>query len=151
MADPDGMKELGGAASAFIAMMASAILALAGAVTVQWKQSSKVYGFRLKERDDLRDALNGATKAQEAATKVAEERNRVVAELADAIRDQTSTFEKLLQRIDFQYENQREQTRDHHRSLDDQVKVIGEMAGSIRNLDGSIREVRNKLIKDGVI
>lgn len=151
MTDPDGMKELGGAAAAFIGMMGTAIVTLAGAVAIQWKQAAKVYGYRLAERDTLKDALNGATKAQEAATKVAEERNRVTADLADAIRDQTSTFEKLLQRIDFQYENMREQARDHHRSMDDQVKAITELAGSIRVNTGTVQDIRNKLIKDGVL
>jgi hypothetical protein len=151
MADPDGLKELGGAASAFIGMMGTAIVALAGALGVMWKHSSKVYGFRLAERDTLTNALNAATKAQEAQTRAMEEQNRVIADLADAIREQATMFEKLHERLGMQQEHARERERDQRGQLDDQTKAITEMSNSIRVLTGILTDVRNKLIKDGVI
>jgi F0F1-type ATP synthase membrane subunit b/b' len=151
MADPDGLKELGGAASAFIGMMGTAVVALASAVGFQWKQANKVYGYRLKERDDLRDALNAATKSQEAATRSAEERNRVTQELAEAMRELANSIENLQQRLAMQHEHARDQSREQARSIDDNVKAIGGLADALRVNTGVVTDIRNHLSKHGVI
>lgn len=144
MADPDGLKELGGAASAFIGMMATAIVALAGAVGIQWKHSSKVYGYRLAERDTLRDALNGNTKAVENFTRATEERNRVTEELAEAIDKLAQAFERQNDRLVMHHESVREQGKDA-------VKVIGEMAEALRNNTGIVTDIRSHLSRNGII
>lgn len=145
------MKELGGPASAFIGMLVSAIVALASAVGFQWKHATKVYGYRLAERDTLRDALNAATKAQEAATRSADERNRVIGELADAMRELAATFEKLHERLGLQHEHQKDTQRDHQRLMDDQIKAIGGLADAFRVNTGIVTDIRNHLSRHGVI
>lgn len=147
----EGFKELGGVASAIIGMMATAIMGLSTANVVQWKQAAKVYGFRLAERDTLRDALNASTNALQAATKAAEERNRVIADLADAVRDMAATFEKLHERLGYQHEHMREQQRDHARSMDDAATAIGALSNSLQVNTGVVTDIRNKLMRDGVI
>lgn len=151
MPDTEGLKELGGAASTFIGMMATAIVGLASAVGIQWKHASKVYGYRLAERDTLRDALNAATKAQEASTRSADERNRVIGELADAMRELATTFEKLHERLGMQHENNRDHSRDQQRLMDDQIKAIGALADAVRVNTGMVTDIRNHLSKHGVI
>lgn len=150
MAD-DGLKELGGPASAFIGMLVTAIGALATAVGLQWKQANKVYGYRLAERDTLRDALNGATKAQEAHTRATEERNRVTEELADAMRALAAAFDRLNERLTMQHDHHKEHDRDHLRLIEAQTATIGSLAEALRVNTGIVTDIRNHLSKQGVI
>ena len=151
MADMDGMKALGGPAYAFISMMAGTIVVLAGAVGVQWKQANKVYGYRLAERDTLRDALNASTKAQEAQTRATEERNRVTEELTQAIRDLASAFDRQNEREKLQQEHEaRERSRDEVHSAA-MVATISSLAEALRNNTGIVTDIRSHLSRNGVI
>ena len=151
MADPEVAKELGSAATWFLGMMATAILGLSSAVGVQWKHASKVYGYRLAERDTLKDALNNAANTQAAATRAQEEQNRVIEELADAVRLMAGAFDRLTDRLKEQADDAKDRNRDLMAKLDEHGKVIGSQAEATRNLDGTTRTIRDRLIRDGVI
>jgi hypothetical protein len=150
-ADPEVAKELGSAATWFIGMMGTAILGLSTAVGMQWKHANKVYGFRLAERDTLKDALNNAANAQAAATKAQEEQNRVTEELADAVRLMAAAFDRLTERLKEQADDAKERSRDLVVKIEDHSRVIASQAEATRNLDGTTRTIRDRLIKDGVI
>lgn len=143
------MSDLGlaglGPSGIFISMMATAITALGSAVAVQWKQAAKVYGYRLAERDTLRDALNGNTKAVENFTRASEERNRVTEELADAIVKLAAAFDRQNDRLVLQHEVMKDQGRNQSHSIDDMIKAIGSMADAVRVNTGMVTDVRNSL------
>jgi hypothetical protein len=151
MADPDGLKDLGGPAAWFISMMASAIIALAAAVGLQWKHANKVYGYRLSERDTLNAALVGAAKSQDASTRAQEEQNRVTEELADAMRSLANAFERLNERLAMQFDHGKDHARDQLGRIDDNTKAIGSLAEALRVNTGIVTDIRNNLSKQGVI
>lgn len=138
MSDMKGLETLG-AAGTFISLMATAIVALASAVGIQWRQANKVYGYRLTERDTLKDALNGNTKAMADQTEAAKERNRVIEDLAEAVEKLAVAFDRMNDRLVYQYE----QTRDQRR---DEVQVISEMAQAVRTQTAMLTDVRNRLL-----
>jgi hypothetical protein len=150
-ADPDVAKELGSAAAWFLGMMGTAIVALSTAVGLQWKHANKVYGFRLAERDTLKDALNNAANALAAATKAQEEQNRVTEELADAVRLMAGAFDRLTEKLKEQAEDAKERHRDIFIKIEDHSRVIASQAEATRNLDGTTRTIRDRLIKDGIL
>lgn len=150
-ADPETVKELGGAAAWFIGMMATAIAGLATAVGLQWKHGNKVYGFRLAERDELNKALTGSAKAQEAATRAQEEQNRVIEELADAMRAMASSHERLIERLAMQSDHGKDRERDLFSKMEDIVRAVASMAEANRNTGAIASDIRNHLSKQGII
>ena len=149
--DPEVSKELGGAAAWFLGLCVAAITALGGGNVLQWKHSTKVYGYRLKERDDLRDALNDATKSREAATRAQEEQNRVIEELADAMRVLAAAFERHTDRLGLQFEHGKDKEREHANRLELNTRVVGELAEALRNNTAIVSDIRNKIDRQSPI
>lgn len=143
MPDPDVSKELGSAATWFLGMMATAILGLSSAVGLQWKHSNKVYGYRLAERDTLKDALNNTANATRDATKAQEDQNEVVKELADAMRALATAYDRVNERLAMQFDHHREHGRDILQRLDDNTKALASMADAVRTNTAMLTEVRN--------
>jgi len=140
----EGLKELG-PSGAFISLMSTAILGLSGAVALQWKHANKVYGYRLAERDTLKDALNGNTKALADMTRATEDRNRATEELAEAIDKLAQAFERMNDRLMMQHDVMKEQGKDQASAIKDQVEVISSLADAMRVNTGMLTEVRNAL------
>ncbi len=140
-----------GPAGYFIGMMATAVTALAAGNVFQYKHSNKVYGYRLAERDTLRDALNASAKAIEAQNRASEERNRVTEELADAMRALSGSFDKLTERLAMQHEHGRDKASDQTRQLEKLVEVFAANADAVRNNTAIVTDVRNSLEKRAII
>lgn len=151
MADPDVAKELGSAAAWFLGLCVGAITFLAGGNALQWKHSNKVYGYRLAERDTLKDALNNSANAQRDATKAQDEQNRVTEELADAVRLMAGAFDRLTERLKERADDDKDRNRDLVAKLEEHKAVIASQAEATRNLDGTTKTIRDRLIRDGVI
>lgn len=151
MADPDVTRELGGAAAWFLGLMAAAITALAGGNALQWKMANKVTGYRLKERDDLITAVKDSTAARVAATHAQEEHNRVIDELADAIRALAQSHDRQAERLALQAEHIRERELDRQQIQRENNSVIQSLAESVRTTGAIASDIRNHLSKQGII
>lgn len=133
----DTLRSMGPAGAAISVMMA-AITALTGAVVIQWKQSNKVYSYRIAERDTLNKALTDNTAAINAMARATEERNRVTEELAEAIAKLASAFERVNDRIEMQHTVLKDETQR-------QGLVISAVAEAMRNVTGIVTDVRNHI------
>jgi uncharacterized phage infection (PIP) family protein YhgE len=121
-----------GAAGAAISVLLTAVTALVTANIFQYKQGNKVYGYRLAERDALNKALTDSSTATNASTKIAEERNEIISELADVIAKQTIGLEHLKSQLEEQKALAKEQTN-----------VIGSLAEAVRTMTGIATDTRN--------
>lgn len=125
------LKDMGPAGAA-ISVLLTAVGALAGANIFQYKQGNKVYGYRLAERDTLNKALTDSSAALNASTKVAEERNEIISELADVTARQTIGLEHL-----------KTQCEDTKKLVEKQTDVISSLAEAHRTNTGIITDTRN--------
>lgn len=139
MADPElvaGTLEKMGQAGAAISILMTTISALATAVVVQYRQGNKVYGYRLAERDTMNKALTDSSAAINAFTKEAEERNRVIEELADSLGKQASALNHLIELLKMHHDAMKDEVKD-------QTKTIGSLADAIRVNTGMVTDARN--------
>lgn len=92
-----------GLPGAIIFVLLAVIVLLAGANTLQWRHANKVYGFRLAERDTLRDALNESRNTLKEVLEGMLERNEITEELSQVIREHTTAFKSLQDVITIHY------------------------------------------------
>jgi methyl-accepting chemotaxis protein len=121
-----------GPAGAAISILLAAISALVAGNVFQYKQGNKVYGYRLAERDTLNKALTDSSAAINASTKIADERNEIISELADVIAKQTIGLEHL-----------KSQFEDMKVLVNKQNDVIGSLAEASRTMTGIVTDTRN--------
>lgn len=127
-----------GPAGAVISVLLTAIGGLVSAVMIQYRQGNKVYGYRLAERDTLNKALTDNTAAINAMTRATEERNRVTEELAAAIGNLASAFERVNDRLEMQHTVMKDEVQRHG-------LVVSAVADAMRNVAGIVTDVRNHL------
>jgi hypothetical protein len=125
-----------GVDGAIISVLLLTITGLLGVIKVQWNNDRKVYGYRLQERDTLRDALNSAAKVLEEHVKAARERNELTEEQADLIEKQVHSFELLKVTVVSHYDNIKE-----HNSTASQA--VTSMSDAIRTLISMVQENRH--------
>lgn len=97
------LKEMG-TEGAIISVLMGAISILCGVIAIMYNRANKIYGYRLKERDILNEALTSATTATRQHTNAMESRSIALATLADAIKDQSASFEQLRDRVQMQFD-----------------------------------------------
>lgn len=117
---------IGGVPGYIISILMGVIVILSGVIVYMQKRADKVYGYRLAERDTLKDALHGAEAAALAQAAATRERNQIMDELAKTIQESTQATTLLVERLTFQ----------HTHLVTDQEKtgqVIASIADAMRN------------------
>lgn len=130
-----------GVEGAIISVLMGVITILASVIVVQYKQAQKVYGYRLKERDDLNKALTDSASALRDMVRAVEDRNDITEDLAEVIQKQALAFEGVTERVRIQYEGMRE---DHTRSS----MVITAMSESIRVMAADVNDVKRNFLSE---
>lgn len=118
--------QVGGVTGAIIGVLMGVVGVLAAAIVVMQRRADKVYGYRLTERDTLKDALHEAATAIDAQANATRERNVIMDELAQTIRESTQATALLVERLTLQ----------HGHLMSDQDKtatVIASIADAMRN------------------
>lgn len=120
-----------GVAGAIIFVLMTVIAGLLTANVLQWRHSNKVYGYRLQERDVLRDALNDSKHTLADVLKGMQDRNEITEELSDVIKGHTGAFMQLKAVIELHYDMMKQD-----KSRGEQVaSAIGE---SLRTLTATV-------------
>lgn len=125
-----------GASGAAITVLMTTVSALAAVVVYQNKRAEKINGHRLTERDTLNKALTEASAALLRISDVTKERNNLTNELAEAIQAQSIAFERLRDKIEFQYVSLKEETQR-------QSMIVSAVAESSRTTAAQLMDVRN--------
>lgn len=125
-----------GTPGAIIFVLMSVIVVLGGVIRVMYLQANKVYGYRLAERDTLKDALASASNVLQDVLKATEDRNELTQELGDLIAKQSAAFELLKVTILSEYAS----IRENHTAITQAVTV---MADSLRTLTSMVTDHRN--------
>jgi hypothetical protein len=118
--------DVGGLPGSIIGTLMGVIVILAGVIVWMQRRADKVYGYRLTERDTLKDALHESATAADAQASATKERNLVLAELSSTIQEQTNAMTLLVERL----------TMQHGHLVQDQGKteaVITSIAEAMRN------------------
>jgi hypothetical protein len=118
--------EVGGLPGAIIGTLMTVIGALVATIVFMQRRADKIYGYRLVERDVLNKALSEASAAMHAQTQTTRERNEIMEELADTIRQSTNVITMMVERMTIQHE---------HMTLDQSKTgmVIAAIADAMRN------------------
>lgn len=123
---------------AIIMVLMGVITLMGAAIALMYRQSNKVYGYRLAERDDvLNAALNDSKNALTAMLSATKERNEITDELQEVIGKQAAAFDALAERIRMHYE----------RLVDDNARmnmVVSAISEAVRTLVGVSTDTRNK-------
>lgn len=128
-----------GTAGAIIFVLISTVIGLAGVIALLLRHSAKVYGYRLSERDTLKDALHESKTTMREMLEGMQERNEVTAELSDVISGHTAAFNSLKEKIELHYGVMRE---DNHRS----EQVITAISGSLRAVADAVADVKTAVV-----
>jgi hypothetical protein len=118
--------EVGGLQGSIIGTLMGVITILAGVIVWMQRRADKVYGYRLTERDTLKDALHESAAAADAQASATKERNQMMDELSSAIGEQTIAMTQLVERL----------TMQHGHLVQDQDRtgaVISSIAEAMRN------------------
>jgi len=117
---------IGGVAGSIIGILMGVVVILAGVVVYMQKRADKVYGYRLAERDTLKDALHEAASSALAQAQATRERNVIMDELAHTIQESTQATALLVERLTLQHGHmQADQDRN--------ATVIASIADAMRN------------------
>lgn len=125
-----------GVAGAIIFVLMSVIGVLAGVIRVMYNHSNKVYGYRLAERDTLKDALANASNVLANVLKATEDRNDLTQELGDLIAKQSAAFELLKVTVLAEYTS----IRENHTAI---TQAVTSQAQSLRELTSMVTDHRN--------
>lgn len=131
----DNLKELG-LTGYFISALFTAVAGLSAAVAVQWRQSNKVYGYRLKERDILNKALTDTSANNLVLAEAIRERNVLTSDLVESIQSLVVSNTLLHDRIGVMLDV-------HSREQLAQVEVIKSLSEAIRTQNGMLVDNRN--------
>lgn len=130
-----------GTEGAIITTLMGVITVLCAVIASMYVRANKIYGYRLKERDVLNTALASSTEATKEHTRSMESRSAAIAALADAVKDQSASFEHLRDRVMMQYEFM-------SREFDRHTQVVEAMAEANRSMAVTLAE--NKRIIETV-
>lgn len=125
-----------GVPGAIIAVLLGAISVLGGVIRVMYLQANKVYGYRLAERDTLKDALANASQVVAEMLKATQDRNDLTQELGELIAKQSAAFELLKVTILAEYSI----IRDNHTAI---TQAVTMQAQSLRELTSMVTDHRN--------
>lgn len=118
---------VGGIAGSIIGVLMGVVGILAGVIVIMQRRADKIYGYRLAERDTLKDALHEAAQAINAQANAAKERNKLLEDLAETISAQTIASTLLVERLTLQH--------DHLSADSDKTgTVITSVADAMRNV-----------------
>jgi len=120
---------------AIISVLLSTILGLITYIRSLHKTAAKIYGYRLAERDTMKDALNESKAAILAQVEASNERNRLTEDLIRVIQTSNAQAETLNALLKLQFEF----LKDDHARLN---QVVGAMAESVRNLSTSSQTIQ---------
>lgn len=127
-----------GTEGAIITTLMGVITVLSGVIFAMYSRANKIYGYRLKERDILTTALNSSTSAAKEHTRSMENRSAAITALADAVKDQSASFEHLRDRVMMQYEFL-------SKEFDRHTQVIEAMAEANRAISAMIAENKRQI------
>lgn len=128
-----------GIAGAIISVLLTVIVALATANVWQWRHSNKVYGYRLQERDTMRDALSDSRRTMVDLLKGMQERNEITEELSDVVKAHTAGFQSLKDKIEMQVAN------DAHMKNRTET-VISAISEGIRTLTAAVADTKTAVV-----
>lgn len=131
-----------GVEGAIIWALLSGFIASVGANAAQWRHSNKVYGYRLAERDTLKDALNNAASVIKDVLEDAETRNEIGEELADLLTKQATALEVM--RLALSHTDGNSKANHDHAMSESKtvVQAVTTMADAIRQLHNLLMENR---------
>jgi hypothetical protein len=115
---------------AIISVLLATIGGLILYIRSQHKMAAKIYGYRLTERDTLKDALNESKNAILAQVVASNERNELTERLVQLIHTSNAQADTLNALLKMQFEF----IKDDHARMN---QVLGSMADSVRNLNTS--------------
>jgi hypothetical protein len=125
-----------GLAGAIIFVLMGVIVVLGGVIRVMYLHANKVYGYRLAERDTLKDALANASHVLEAVLEATKDRNELTKELAKLIAEQSAAFELLKVTVMSEYASIRE-----YNSV--MTQAVATQAESLRQLTSLVTDHKN--------
>jgi hypothetical protein len=125
-----------GLSGAIILVLMFVVSILSTAIALMWRNSNKVYGYRLAERDTLNKALTETSTVLQEMLHATEERNDITTEQAELIAKQSSAFELLKVTILAQYDT----LKSNHSTT---TQTVSAMAEAMRTLHSLIGENRN--------
>lgn len=124
-----------GVAGAIISVLLTVIGLLATGNVFQYRHSNKVYGYRLQERDTLKDALNDSKQTLAQVLAGMHERNEITEELTRVIEAHTAAFAALRDKVEVHYTVIK---RDSERS----EQVITAISESMRTMTIGVGDVK---------
>jgi molecular chaperone GrpE (heat shock protein) len=125
-----------GPAGAAIAVLMGTIGALATAVVWLFRANGRLHVERRAESGALIKVIESNNSALNKNSAATEERNKITAELADAIAKLAAAFELVTQRVDFHHEDNKEK-------LKDLIQSFTSVADAIRGNTAVVSDVRN--------
>lgn len=125
-----------GLAGAVIAALLLTVGSLVTAIIFLFRQNGKLHIERRAEGGAFIKVIEANNTALTKNAEATDERNKVTADLADAINKLAAAFELVTQRVDFHHEDNKEK-------LKDLIQVIGAVSEAIRTNTGIVTDVRN--------
>lgn len=126
----------GGIYGAIISVLLSTIVGLIAYIRSLHRTAAKIYGYRLAERDAMKDALNESKAAILTQVEASNERNKLTEELVRIISTSNAQADTLNALLKMQFEF----LKDDHARLN---QVVGAMADSVRNLAASSQTIQS--------
>ena len=126
---------IGGVAGSIIGVLMGVVTLLSGVIVFMQKRADKVYGYRLAERDTLKDALHEAVVAITNQTSATKERNALLEDLAQTIALQTTAQTQLIERLTMQHghlENSHERTESVITSISDAMRNVALITSGVK-------------------
>jgi hypothetical protein len=128
-----------GVAGAIIAVLMTVIAFQSAALAFMWRHSNKVYGYRLAERDTLKDALNSTANVLKEVLAGMRDRNEITEDLSDVVRAHTAAFGSLKEKLELQYEVMKSDTSRIE-------TVIGSMAEAQRTVTLAVSDIKATIL-----
>lgn len=143
-----------GTEGAIITTLMGVVTVLSTVIVVMYNRANKIYGYRLKERDVLNTALSSATTATKEHTRSMENRSAAIAALADAIKDQSASFEHVRDRVQMQFDFQSKEFGRHAQVIEAMAEanrvmaaMLAENKRHIELIHSATEELRTKISK----
>jgi len=138
-----------GVAGAIISVLMGVIVVMAGVIAAMWRHSNKVYGYRLAERDTLKDALNDSKVVLRDMLDATKDRNEITEELSELIAKQSVAFLSLEQKVDHHYamlKDSQERLTMVMSALPESIRTMASQLGDMRTaMSLSMADLKNSL------
>lgn len=118
--------------------LTSAVTALAAACSYMFKQATDVNKARLKERDDLKDALNSANTVISNLTEASRQRNDIMQRIGEMMVQMSHAMTLLTERLDLQHGRT-------NKDLEVALDAVIKLAASVRELNTEVVELNASL------